>query len=140
MTCKECEIRGKTWKGDNPKCAFDEKGMFKRNSDGSLDNWNCATLGKLRRFVREELSGTSDNAHLFNENENSATLIDFQGGYCFMQWYKSRGRTQHVFFAEVSEYVEEIDKFKYQEDMTDLELCEHFIESIEENNTKEDSQ
>ena len=43
MICTECLIRGKDWEGSDPKCAFDnDEKLF------STDNWNCATMNKLR--------------------------------------------------------------------------------------------
>ena len=45
--CSMCEKRGKTWKGSDPVCAFDSKGMLKPQGE----NWNCATIGEFRRIA-----------------------------------------------------------------------------------------
>lgn len=45
MTCKACEKRGKTWEGDDPRCAFED-----REFD---DNWKCATVGLIRDICYE---------------------------------------------------------------------------------------
>jgi len=98
MTCKMCIERGKTWNGDDPKCAFD--GEFK-------DNWNCATLSAIRDLYDER-------------NKENHEYIEFQ--YCddqkymtikidhllndalalWVTWYKSRGRTEAMWL--LSEY------------------------------------
>lgn len=94
MTCKLCNERGKTWSGDDPKCAFKDN-LF------TTDNWNCATMNELRRIsdeietkMRNDMSCASvgivplDNDYLdYMEYEN----VD--SGYIVMTWYKERGRT-----------------------------------------------
>jgi hypothetical protein len=60
MACKLCNERGKTWNGDDPVCAF-ENGVF------SNDNWNCATMNKLRNISEElDKSMRHDNVMWFN--------------------------------------------------------------------------
>ena len=83
--CKECETRGKTWEGSDPKCAF-------LLDEFHTDNWNCATMNKLRNLCY-------DNG-FYKRDDNSAASIgvlhipelDNAYGYLIMTWYKSRGR------------------------------------------------
>ena len=42
--CPLCKKRGKTWEGDDPVCAL-------KNGKFSDDNWNCATMNKLREIA-----------------------------------------------------------------------------------------
>ncbi|QHZ58652.1 hypothetical protein M655_025120 [Brevibacillus sp. NSP2.1] len=100
MPCKLCIERGKPWKGDDPRCAF-ENGTF------SPDNWNCATMIALREISRE--IGTNyrdDNAVA------SIGTVPFEGGdysgYIVMTWYKDRGRTSNAFIAWDSEPIREL--------------------------------
>lgn len=96
MPCKLCLERGKTWNGDDPKCAF-EYDYF------NTANWNCATMSRLR-IIAEQL-GT------IMRDDNSCACIgyvpldadlyvpgrygppDMKSGYIVMTWYKERGRT-----------------------------------------------
>jgi hypothetical protein len=99
--CNACHVRGKTWNGDDPKCAFLE-GPF------STTNWNCATVGEVRELAERE-----DDCRIHHrrpENQNYATidLMDFnvlpyedEKGFIQAQpvclwvgWYKSRGATE----------------------------------------------
>lgn len=84
--CKICDLRGKTWNGSDPVCAFDNKGMLKKNLK---DNWNCATLGILR-----SISYDKDRV-IFSDDENSS-ILDHEGNFIFLKWYKSRGRTDYI--------------------------------------------
>lgn len=86
MACKLCEARGKTWKGDDPKCAFDEHGRFCRR------NWNCAAMNELRELaekhgacMRRDRDAGSIGAFPWEGDERS--------GYIVMTWYKNRGAT-----------------------------------------------
>ncbi len=82
--CKRCLDRGKTWDGDFPKCAFIE-GVF------STLNWNCATMNVLRD-VAAELD------RVIYSEDNWAALLNYDGGFIVLGWYKNRGRTE---FAQV---------------------------------------
>jgi len=73
--CPRCQKRGKNWKGDDPRCAF-KSGFF------SEDNWNCATMNKLR---------ACDGFQTFSE-DNSCMVLPFEGNFIVLKWYKSRGR------------------------------------------------
>lgn len=84
--CKLCEERGKTWKGDDPKCAFNENGNFMEDFD---DNWNCETLNQLRSIAH-------DNDLAIFSNDEWAAVIPYRGSFIFLQWYKHRGRTHYV--------------------------------------------
>ncbi|MFZ4454254.1 hypothetical protein [Salibacterium aidingense] len=93
--CRMCWERGKTWNGDDPRCAF-PGGVFTPN------NWNCATMGRLRAMAEE-------NGHC-DRDDNSCGSIGFVrmnddyapedydglGGYVVMSWYKDRGKTGHA--------------------------------------------
>jgi hypothetical protein len=102
MACKLCNERGKTWNGDDPVCAF-ENGVF------SNDNWNCATMNKLRN-ISEELDKSmrhdmSCGSIGYVPMDNDYTTDDFDtfGGYIVMTWYKERGRTGNAVFMTDSE-------------------------------------
>lgn len=87
MKCKRCIERGKTWQGDEPRCAFSE-GVF------SEDNWNCATMNDLR--------GKCELRH-WNDDQYSAIVPvpahgDDSGQFIVLGWYKNRGTTE---FASV---------------------------------------
>jgi len=92
MPCKACIERGKPWNGTDPKCAF-EDALF------NADNWNCATVGKIRDIA--ELEDISD-VHLVNlENDERYSTINVcqipgvgEAMTLWVQWYKRRGRTQ----------------------------------------------
>lgn len=85
MACRMCRERGKTWAGDEPRCAF-ENGLFSR------DNWNCATMNALRE--RAEQLGS-----VFRDDLAAGSIgcVPFEGpddsGYVVMTWYKDRGAT-----------------------------------------------
>ena len=101
MTCKRCLERGKTWKGSDPKCAF-ESGVFSSN------NWSCATALAIRELFDEK----DDHRimHCREENQNVALLsttefeilpLKDEKGWRIPQptslwvgWYKSRGCTE----------------------------------------------
>lgn len=77
--CKACEIRGKTWNGADPVCAF-QGGSF------SEENWMCATMALLRRKVEESAFWHDDySTALISLNDNPRILL--------IHWHKSRGRT-----------------------------------------------
>jgi hypothetical protein len=85
--CKACEDRGQTWNGDSPSCAFDERGVF------TSDNWNCATMNKLRALAEDR--------SVWNEDQY-CSIIPFkdEGTYIVLSWYKHRGRTQGAWFVD----------------------------------------
>lgn len=86
--CPRCKKRGKTWKGDDPKCAFME-GFF------DPDNWNCATVAVLRSFARDLAEYSQDHY---------AWLTPISGeGFLVLHWYKSRGRTERCLFMSSDE-------------------------------------
>jgi hypothetical protein len=97
MTCTLCEKRGKTWKGDDPKCAFVD-GVF------TSDNWNCATMNKLRDIADIlETTSRNDNScgsigYVPMDNDYAPIHFDTSGGYIVMMWYKSRGKTGNAVF------------------------------------------
>jgi hypothetical protein len=95
MSCLACIAREKTWRGDDPKCAFTE-GVFTR------ENYRCATADLIRDITEIE---DNPNIHrVFCESEERyATInvddIDALGeeGHplaLWVQWYKNRGGTQ----------------------------------------------
>ncbi len=93
VMCVACDNRGKTWKGSDPKCAFD-CGVFG-------DNWNCATVGMIRDICYEGQSSIPDGVdYQYCEDDKYATIktddIDIDGRplALWVSWYKSRGSTQ----------------------------------------------
>lgn len=103
MTCKLCQERGKTWEGADPRCAFDDNGIFNK------DNWNCATMNKLRN-ISEELDKTTrdDNScgsigYVPMVHDYAPDDFDTFGGYIVMMWYKERGKTGNALFMSDDE-------------------------------------
>lgn len=100
--CKACADRGKTWRGTDPKCGF-QNGPF----DG-LENWNCATANLIRHLAEQR--GIADIKLHHQENQSYATLdlygvdvmpeeddkgmMNLQPLCLWVTWYKSRGRTE----------------------------------------------
>jgi len=82
MACKLCEERGKNWVGSNPICAF-ESGNF------SADNWNCATLLRLRDLC--------EDSELRNGDQAAALLCGASSDHIVLAWYKQRGRTEGAY-------------------------------------------
>lgn len=77
--CKACETRGKTWSGEDPRCAF---------SDGAFsgDNWMCATMNILRGKVGE-------SAFWHDDHNTAAIILRDNPRVLLLHWYKSRGCT-----------------------------------------------
>lgn len=82
MTCRLCTERGKVWHGDDPVCAFDDNGVFRG------ENWNCATMNRLRDLAWEMKQAVRDDFEA-----GSFGWLRFDEGYIVMTWYKARGRT-----------------------------------------------
>lgn len=96
MTCKRCQKRTKDWHGDDPRCAF-ETGVY------SLDNWNCATVNRIRKICYEGQELLPGVAYQYCDDQKYATLEVYmagevndvlEGALClWVTWYKSRGAT-----------------------------------------------
>lgn len=112
--CKLCNLRGKTWNGSDPVCAFDDKGML---IEDFKSNWKCATLSVLR-----EISYNEDRV-IFSNDEN-ASIIDYDGNFIFLKWYKSRGRTDYIKIFNANIYGENCS--------SDEDLCLQIIYGIED--------
>jgi hypothetical protein len=97
MPCKLCLERGKTWDGDDPRCAF-ETGVFSPN------NWNCATMNRLRQISRDKIGS------YYRDDMAAASIgyVPFEDGYVVMTWYKDRGRTGNAFIAYDDEPIREL--------------------------------
>lgn len=92
--CKECELRGKTWNGDDPQCGFVD-GIFTK------DNWMCATLMGLRLIAEDNNCihrAEDDNLGVIPVNcyINDKSYV----GFVVLLWYKSRGRTTNAYFMK----------------------------------------
>ena len=80
MACKACNERSKTWNGDDPKCGF-ETDTF------SSENWNCASIGRLRELA--------DERSVYNEDQYCSIIpIPDSCEFIVLCWYKRRGRTE----------------------------------------------
>ncbi len=95
--CRLCKERGKTWSGSDPVCAFPD-GTF------SNDNWNCATMNRLR-MIADDINRTmrDDNScgsigYVSMDADYAPDDYDGYGGYIVMMWYKDRGRTGNAVF------------------------------------------
>jgi hypothetical protein len=100
MPCKACLVRGKTWNGGDPGCAFD--GEFS-------DNWNCATLNAVRDICYEGQNPMPHGVdYQYCDDQKYATIkIDHIecdgeriGEALWVCWYKSRGRTDAVWVLD----------------------------------------
>lgn len=102
--CRRCSERGKTWSGDDPKCAF-PNGIF------TPDNWNCATMNELRDIADEfDKTFRDDNScgsigYVPMDNDYAPNDFDTYGGYIVMMWYKNRGSTRNALFMTDDETV-----------------------------------
>ena len=81
--CKLCETTRKDWDGDDRVCAFPD-GIF------SDDNWNCATVNKLRELA--------ENYRVYGDDQSIAVIPipemkEYNSGWLVLNWYKNRGRT-----------------------------------------------
>lgn len=92
MICKACETRGKTWQGDDPRCAF-ETGSFG-------DNWKCATVSLIRSVCYEGQKLQHGVDYQYCEDQKYATvkvshIEDLPEGplALWVSWYKNRGAT-----------------------------------------------
>jgi hypothetical protein len=97
--CAACRAEGKTWEGDDPKCAFQHGQPF------SPDNWNCATVARVRALLRFEHDDHGPDGLKKDWSaegyQSYATLrLDdwFEFGdvpihALYITWYKNRGRT-----------------------------------------------
>ena len=86
MICKLCEKRGQPEHfADDPQCAFSDVGVFQ------VDNWQCATMGELRKIALE-----NDWYERMADTEVTVALIPINktGDALRMAWYKSRGQTE----------------------------------------------
>lgn len=101
MICEECKKRGKTWKGEDPTCAF-ESGIF------SSENWNCATMNKLRHIVDEKEFEKHNNMDCY-----LAVIPLEESGWIILSWYKRRGRTPTARYM-----IDDIDQLLTLEDAT----------------------
>lgn len=101
MTCKMCAERGKTWNGDDPKCAF--VGAFE-------DNWNCATIGALRDICYEgqnPMPAGVDYQYCEDQKYATVNIDDIEtpngnriGMALWVSWYKRRGSTDAVWVLD----------------------------------------
>lgn len=108
-TCNLCKITPKYWEGDDRLCAFQEDSF-------SINNWNCATLGKLRKLILEHFDGKNplDLDLVFRDDEERWVVIDLESvkltvydyesndpipedpTCLYIGWYKSRGKTSQL--------------------------------------------
>lgn len=83
--CTGCKERGHDWPGSPPKCAF-LSGVF------SDDNWNCATMNKLRS-LNPYLERNGDQVgfllHVMTDSEEAF--------FVYVTHYKERGRVESAF-------------------------------------------
>lgn len=90
--CWECLGRGKTWKGDDPRCAF-TGGNF------VADNWCCGTAGLIRALCYEGTTLPPGVDYQYCDDQKYATInishVEGVGGALalWVSWYKNRGRT-----------------------------------------------
>lgn len=99
MTCKACMERGKTWAGDDPRCAFPNGGRF------TSDNWMCATMDTVRDYCEEQLYEdpadicdkivrVEDQTAIFIPVEDEELSLENIAMAWYVSWYKRRGNTE----------------------------------------------
>lgn len=110
MSCKLCIERGKTWQGDDPVCGFDAAGKFNK------DNWNCATLNKLREIAWQ------NGLVVSSEDDNNLAVFNHNGYFLILGWYKDRGRT------------EMFQVYGYHKSTTDYEVAQEVLNAFLQDN------
>lgn len=124
MKCKLCLERGKTWRGDDPVCAFEDEGkhFFTNN------NFACATMHRFRELIYELHNKGSKNLAYTKVIDQHYVVIainevfrEFRiGDLSYLpphgltaSWYKSRGRIETVtVFNEVETRMPDIEEFE----------------------------
>ncbi len=112
--CKRCIERGTPKNfGSEPECGFYPTGIFKS------DNWNCATLNKLREVIQEKY----EDKIVYSRDERLITIpLDhnpedtiIEADFLIVGWYKQRGRTQTALLISEERYylvkLKEIEQF-----------------------------
>lgn len=81
-SCKEAYKDGRPLDyGSDPKCAFDEGGVFTSN------NWNCAGLADLRELA--------EHCEVWCDDQHTALIpIHDTGKFILLSYYKHRGKTE----------------------------------------------
>lgn len=86
VMCKRCDERIKNWNGDDPKCAFDARGVF------ISDNFMCATMEQLRIKAYDN--------YVYNDDQKCCALpIEDDGSFVVLSWYKNRGNTEGAWYV-----------------------------------------
>jgi hypothetical protein len=108
--CKYCETTPKSWNGDDRNCAFKD-GVF------SKDNWNCASMNKLRHIAEvKELRqyGEDISCAMLRVPEVKNSDDEWKNnGFCILSWYKDRGCTSNAVF--ISDEIETPLRFEQVE-------------------------
>lgn len=86
MTCAMCHERDWPYK-NSPRCAF-------RDGRFSSNNWNCATMNRLRALVTDDW----DRVH-YSEDQFCGVL-PFEGDFLVLSWYKRRGKTEGAWIVD----------------------------------------
>lgn len=94
MTCDACRKRGKTWRGDDPSCSFQDGGAFSR------EGWNCATANLIRDVSGQDRPHPNADCRYIDDQWYSTIMIppeiELDSGPAYalwITWYKHRGRT-----------------------------------------------
>lgn len=93
--CAACKRRGKTWTGDDPRCAF---------AHGAWDDgWSCATDGLIRDLVYEGQNLPHGITYQYCDDQKYACVnvshIKLATGHAltlWVTWYKNRGATDQM--------------------------------------------
>ena len=107
MPCKMCRERGKTWAGDDPKCAVPDGKPF------NPDNWNCATANAIRNLAGDEWADKPPPGIQREQRDDQTYItiythdVDFPGEtypWClWVTWYKRRGRVGNMVLLAAEE-------------------------------------
>lgn len=102
MKCKACIEQGyPAYFATPPTCAFDNP-----ENVALGENWQCATLIKIRALAGELEQESVPNVSAFlrnYEDQQASILVALPEGFLVMGWYKSRGRTEYVGVLSESE-------------------------------------
>ena len=109
--CPRCLERGKTWQGGDPVCAFPSPAASTTtpaDTPFSEENWNCATMGRLRQLAvklaasdprralvcRDDFGANSGAMVLVPEGEWNKEEVRPEGSFfLLLAWHKDRGCT-----------------------------------------------
>jgi len=95
--CKRCLEKEKEWSKEHDpiQCAFDNKeNIF------NTENWNCWTMDVLREKAMDSEIWNQDQYASLIPYEIQLDDWSYIISYLYLEWYKSRGRTEKLLNME----------------------------------------